>query len=33
MRSLHRYSSDAMVITMALHLLREFAQDRYRGPR
>jgi len=33
MRSLHRYSSDAMVVTMALHLLREFAQDRYRGPR
>lgn len=33
MRSLHRYASDAMVVTMALHLLREFSLDRYRGAR
>ena len=33
MRSLHRYSSDAMVITMMLHLVREFSRDRYRGVR
>jgi len=33
MRSLHRYASDAAVITMVLHLFREFAQDRYRGTR
>jgi len=31
MRSLHRYASDAFVITMSLHLLREFAFDHYRG--
>jgi len=31
MRSLHRYASDAMVLTMALHLLRHFTFDRYRG--
>jgi len=31
MRSLHRYASDAAVITMALHLLRELIRDRYRG--
>ncbi len=31
MRSLHRYASDAMVVTMLLHLLREFALDRFRG--
>lgn len=31
MRSLHRYASDALVITMALHLIREFAFDRYRS--
>ena len=31
MRSLHRYASDAMVLTMALHLLRHFAFDRLRG--
>ena len=31
MRSLHRYASDAMVLTMALHMLRYFAFDRYRG--
>ena len=33
MRSLHRYASDAMVVVMVLHLLREFSLDRYRGPR
>ncbi len=33
MRSLHRYASDAAVITMTLHLLREFVRGRLRGPR
>jgi len=33
MRSLHRYASDALVIMTLLHLLREFAFDRYRGGR
>lgn len=33
MRSLHRYASDAMVVTAAFHLAREFALDRYRGIR
>ena len=33
MRSLHRYASDAMVVVMVLHLLREFSLGRYRGPR
>ncbi len=32
-RSLHRYASDLMVVVMLLHLLREFALDRYRGRR
>ena len=32
-RSLHRYASDAMVVTVLLHLAREFALDRYRGVR
>jgi CDP-4-dehydro-6-deoxyglucose reductase len=31
LRSLHRYASDGMVLTMALHLLRHFAFDRYRS--
>lgn len=31
MRSLHRYASDAMVITALLHLVRNFMFDRYRG--
>lgn len=31
MRSLHRYASDAMVLTMLLHLTRHFAFDRYRS--
>lgn len=33
MRSLHRYASDALVIIMFMHMLREFAMDRYRGVR
>ena len=33
MRSLHRYASDAAIITILLHMLREFSGDRYRGPR
>jgi ferredoxin/coenzyme F420-reducing hydrogenase delta subunit len=33
MRSLHRYASDAMVLLAVLHLVREFAFDRYRGVR
>lgn len=33
MRSLHRYASDALVVVVLLHLLREFANDRYRGKR
>ena len=33
MRSLHRYASDAAVITIFLHLFREFGRDRYRGVR
>lgn len=31
LRSVHRYASDAMVLTMMLHLLRHFAFDRFRG--
>jgi hypothetical protein len=31
LRSVHRYASDAMVLTMLLHLLRHFAFDRMRG--
>jgi NAD(P)H-flavin reductase len=31
LRSLHRYASDGMVITMLLHLTRHFMFDRYRG--
>ena len=33
MRSLHRYASDAAVITVFLHMFREFFRDRYRGVR
>jgi len=33
MRSLHRYSSDGMVLFMVLHLFREWTFDRYRGVR
>lgn len=32
-RSLHRYASDALVVVVLLHLLREFSLDRYRGAR
>lgn len=31
MRSVHRYASDAMVLTMLLHLARHFSFDHYRG--
>ena len=31
LRSLHRYASDAMVVTMLIHMLRHFAFDRMRG--
>ena len=30
-RSVHRYASDAMVVTMVIHMLRYFAFDRMRG--
>lgn len=33
MRSLHRYASDGLVLMMVVHLLREFALDRFRGAR
>ncbi len=33
MRSVHRYASDALVVVLALHLLREFILGRYRGAR
>ena len=33
MRSLHRYASDGLVLMMAVHIVREFAYDRYRGAR
>jgi ferredoxin/coenzyme F420-reducing hydrogenase delta subunit len=33
MRSFHRYASDLMIVMVAVHLLREFANDRYRGAR
>jgi len=33
MRSLHRYASDGMVVTMILHMLRRFFNDRYNGGR
>ena len=31
LRSIHRYASDAMVLTMLLHMVRYFAFDRFRG--
>ncbi|MEZ5614135.1 MAG: FAD-binding oxidoreductase [Rhodocyclaceae bacterium] len=31
MRSVHRYASDGMIITMLLHMARHFAFDKYRG--
>ena len=33
MRSLHRYTSDALVVVVVLHILREFSLDRLRGRR
>jgi ferredoxin/coenzyme F420-reducing hydrogenase delta subunit len=33
MRSLHRYASDAAIVTLALHIASEFAYDRHRGMR
>jgi len=33
MRSLHRYASDGMVVTMTLHLLRRFFNNRFNGAR
>ncbi len=33
MRSLHRYASDALVVVVLLHLIREFSLDRMRGKR
>ncbi len=33
MRSLHRYSSAAMVVAVTLHILREFVKGRYQGVR
>lgn len=33
MRSLHRYASDAAIITIILHMFREFALGRYNGVR
>lgn len=31
LRSIHRYATDGMILTMMLHMLRHFAYDRYRG--
>ncbi len=31
MRSVHRYASDAMVMTMLIHMVRHFAFDHFRG--
>ncbi len=33
MRSLHRYASDALIVTVLLHILKEFSFDRYRQSR
>jgi ferredoxin/coenzyme F420-reducing hydrogenase delta subunit len=33
MRSLHRYASDAAIVTLVLHILKEFVFDRYRNAR
>ena len=33
MRSLHRYGSDGMVLMMVVHMLREWAYGRFKGPR
>ncbi len=31
LRSIHRYASDGMVLTMLLHMVRHFSFDKYRG--
>ncbi|SBT06245.1 Oxidoreductase FAD-binding domain protein [Candidatus Accumulibacter aalborgensis] len=31
LRSVHRYATDGMILTMLLHMVRHFAYDRYRG--
>jgi len=31
MRSVHRYASDAAIVTLVLHIVKEFVFDRYRG--
>lgn len=31
MRSIHRYASDGMILTMLLHMVRHFSFDKYRG--
>ena len=33
MRSLHRYASDALIVTLLLHILKEFSHDRHRARR
>jgi len=33
MRSLHRYASDAAVVTIGVHMVKEFVTGRYRGAR
>ena len=33
MRSLHRYASDAAIVTLVLHILKEFVFDRHRSAR
>lgn len=33
MRSLHRYASDALIVTLLLHVLKEFSMDNYRARR
>jgi len=33
MRSLHRYASDALIIALSLHILKEFSFDKYRAQR
>jgi ferredoxin/coenzyme F420-reducing hydrogenase delta subunit len=33
MRSLHRYASDAAIVALVLHILKEFVFDRYRSAR
>ncbi len=33
MRSLHRYASDGAIVTLALHIIREFSFDAYRAKR